>query len=217
MKYRSADVMARGTGQKLSSYIPGTEANREKKENQAYGTSGYGSNTGTGTGSGYNSNTGTGSGYTGTGTGSGYNSNTGTGSGYTGTGSGYNSNTGTGSGYNSNTGTGSGYTGTGSGHNTGTSSGYTGTGSGHNNTSGTAGMTTGETLLATSLPHAMHYPCCGKACAGFRPSQSSAISAGGVDLGLPCCGCPMAVIVISFLSMQAPSLLCQLLSGLLDC
>ena len=64
--------------------MPGTEANREKKDNQAYGTSGYGS-----------SNTGTG--YTGTGTGTGTGT---TGYGSSNTGTGYNS-SGTGTGYNS--------------------------------------------------------------------------------------------------------------------
>ena len=83
-------------GEKAASYIPGTEANREKKDNQAYGSTGYGSSTGTGTGTGYNSTgtgSGTGTGYnssdTGTGTGTGYNSTSST----TGTGSNNNSST----------------------------------------------------------------------------------------------------------------------------
>ena len=91
----------RFAGEKAASYIPGTEANREKKDNQGYGNTGYGSSTGTGTGTGYgSSNTTTGYNSSGTGTGTGYNSS--------GTGTGYGSNTsgtgtGTGTGYGSNT------------------------------------------------------------------------------------------------------------------
>ena len=110
-------------GEKAASYIPGTEANREKKDNQAYGNTGYGSSTGTGTGYGSSNNT-TGYNSSGTGTGTGYNSSG------TGTGTGYGSNTsGTGTGYNS-SGTGTGY---------------------GSNTSGTAGMTTGTFASCTCI------------------------------------------------------------------
>lgn len=85
------------SGEKAASYVPGTEANREKKANQydsSTGTGYTGSGTGTGTGTGYNSST---TGYNSSTTG--YNSSTtGTGTGYTGSG------TGAGTGYGSNTG-----------------------------------------------------------------------------------------------------------------
>ena len=127
-------------GEKLASYVPGTEANREKKDRQ-YGDQGYGSNTGTGSGYGNNTSSGYGTGTgnntsTGYGTGTGTNTSTGYGTGNTSTG--YNSSgTGTGSGYNNST---TGYSGTGSGSN------YTPTsGSGQN--SSTSGMTTGQQCL----------------------------------------------------------------------
>ena len=76
VKDYSPDPLSCGVGEKAASYVPGTEANKEKKANQ-YGQ-GYDSITGTGsgytgTGSGYNNSSSTGTGYTGTGTGSGYN------------------------------------------------------------------------------------------------------------------------------------------------
>ena len=114
----ASEEAVHSVGEKAASYVPGTEANREKKDNQAYGNTGYGSSTGTGTG--YNSSNTT----------TGYNSSN------TGTGTGYNSsNTGTGTGYSTSTGSGYTGTGTGTGHNSTTGSGYN---------SSTAGMTTGN-------------------------------------------------------------------------